>query len=105
MRRFRRYEDFLTKRLKDPRAALGYLNTALEEGDESVFLLALKDVVRAQGGISLLARRSKLHRVNLHRILSREGNPEMKSLSNLLDALGLHLAVVAKHPPEFLRAA
>jgi probable addiction module antidote protein len=91
--------------LKDPEEALGYLNAALEEDDEAVFLLALRDVVKAQGGVSKLSRLSKLHRVNLHRILSKSGNPELKSLSSILSALGLKLAVVSNPPPRLRKAA
>jgi probable addiction module antidote protein len=105
MRKLRRFEDDLIERLKNPAHALGFLNAALEENHEATFLLALKYVARAQGGISKLSRLSKLHRVNLHRILSKTGNPELKSLASVLNALGLKLAVVSKHPSKFRRAA
>ena len=34
-----------------------------------------------------------LNRENLYRVLSEQGNPELKSLEKLLKALGLRLAV------------
>ena len=105
MRPFRRFEDDLIESLKDPEHALGYLNAALEENHAPTFLLGLKYVARAQGGISKLSRLSNLHRVNLHRILSKSGNPELKSLSNVLDALGLKLAVVSKRLSKLRKAA
>lgn len=43
------YEDYLVKLLKDPEECAVYLNAALEEDDMAVFMLALKDVVKALG--------------------------------------------------------
>ena len=51
----RKYRDYLIERLSDREAAISYLQTALEEyqtdGDTAAFLLALRSVVEAQGGI------------------------------------------------------
>ena len=49
-----KYQDYLIESLKDPEEAAGYLNAALEGGDISVFLLALQNVVQAQGDITKL---------------------------------------------------
>jgi len=46
------YQDYLIESLKDPEEAAGYLNAALEGGEIDVFLLALQNVVKAQGQIS-----------------------------------------------------
>ena len=93
------WHDLLMKDLRnDPRAAIGYLNAALDEREPEIFLLALKHVAEAWGGMSKLARAAKLHRVNLHRMLSKNGNPEMVSLRRLLDALDLQLQVTFKKP-------
>jgi DNA-binding phage protein len=48
------YRQHLLKDLKDTDYAAGYLTAALEEG-EDVFLLALRDVAQAHGGITALA--------------------------------------------------
>ena len=45
------YREYLIDSLRDPEEATGYLNAALNEGDTKVFLLALSNVVKAQGGI------------------------------------------------------
>lgn len=73
----------------------GLLNAALEE-DIPTFLLALKDVVDARLGMTGLSRKIKLHRVSLHAALSQEGNPKLANLAEVLDALGLRLAVMPK---------
>ena len=42
---------------------------------EEVFLLALRDVAEASGGMANLARKTSLNRENLDRSLSKNGNP------------------------------
>jgi len=96
MARPRRYEDILDEDLRDPTEAAGYLSACLEDGDPEVFLLALRDVARARGGLARLAEVTELNREHLYRMLSERGNPELRSLGALLDALGLRLAIVEK---------
>src|SRR5436309_14436376 len=57
------YHPVLIKALRDPREAVEYLNAALEDGDSEVFLLALRDVAEAQGGVAEVAERSEERRV------------------------------------------
>ena len=96
MTKQRRYEEALDEDLKDPVEAVGYLNACLEDGEPEVFLLALRDVARAQGGIAKLAEMTELNREHLYRILSENGNPAFSSLETLLDAMGFRLAVALK---------
>ena len=49
------YQDYLLESLQDPEEAAGYLNAALEGADINVFLVALHNVVKAQGGVTKLA--------------------------------------------------
>ena len=93
MARTRSYKTSLIERLKAPKEAAAYLNAALEDDDIRVFLVALRDVVEAHGGISTLAKETELNRVSLYRTLSLEGNPTLLSLFHMLDALGLELQV------------
>ena len=90
------YHDELIKDLKDPHEACEYLNTALEEGDRKHFLIALRNVAEAQGGLLVLSRRLRMNRGHLYRILSRRGNPEIDSLHEILRAFGLDLAIVPR---------
>jgi probable addiction module antidote protein len=96
MAKRRRYEDVLDEDLEDPTEAVGYLNACLEDDDPEIFLLALRDVARAQGGVAKLAEITNLNREHLYRMLSENGNPEFRSLEMLLDALGFRLAVKLK---------
>lgn len=86
------YVEVLRERLKDPAQAAAYLDVALEDGDPEVFLLALRDVAEARG-LSAVAQESQLNRENLYRMLSRQGNPQLSSLSALLKSMGLRLSV------------
>ena len=87
------YDDYLRKSLKKRGEAEAYLNAALEDGDPRVFLLALRHVAEAQGGMGKAATASKLNRESLYRMLSKRGNPNLKSLTALLSTLGFRLAV------------
>jgi len=88
----RDYREGLQKRLQDAEYAVEYLNAALEDEDESVFLLALKDVASAHG-ISRVAEEAELNRENLYRILKASSDPRFSSISALVHALGLQLSV------------
>jgi len=87
-----KYTDNLKEDLLDPVEAAEYLNAALEDGSQEVFLIALKDVANAKG-ISEITRGTKLNRENLYRILSTQGNPKLKSLNSVLHSVGLKLSV------------
>ena len=87
------YEDWLVEQLKDPAEAAAYLEAAIEQGHEGALMLALRHVAMAQGGIAAVARRAKLTREAAYRILSKSGNPELRSLSAILAAAGLRLSV------------
>lgn len=95
MKRSKAYQPELIQSLRNPREAEEYLNAALEEDDPELFLLALRNVTEAQGGVTQLARKTKLNRESLYKMLSERGNPELKSLDVLLHALGFRLAVTA----------
>jgi probable addiction module antidote protein len=90
-----KYEHGLKEHLTDPIEAAAYLNAALEDGAQDVFLMALRDVANARG-LTRLARETSLNRENLYRILSEEGNPQLSSLNALLSSLGLKLAIEYK---------
>lgn len=85
------YRDDLLLRLKDDDYAAGYLTACLEDEAET-FLVGLRDVVDANGGIGSLAFKTGLNREHLFRMLSKAGNPRLESLHVLLKALGLKVA-------------
>ena len=89
----RDYKESLFEDLQDPEFAVAYLNAALEEGTYEVFLLHLRDVADAWGGLGKLSAETHLAREALYRILSERGNPQLSSIEKILQALGLRLAV------------
>ena len=90
---YRPLRDFVKDSIQDPKTAAEYLNTAQAEGDSPAFLKALKDVVEVQGGLSALARKTKLNRPNLHKMLSGKGSPKLATVIKVLDASGFTLTV------------
>jgi len=91
--RLRNYREDLIQRLKKPDYAAAYLAQALEDGDKSAFLIALKDVVEAGGGIGSLAKHVDIKRPSLYKILSKRGNPSLTTLQDILRPLGLRVSV------------
>jgi len=85
------YDDFLIDELRDPELAAGYLSEALRGGSMEVFLIALRNVAEARGGLGALAEETALNRQNLYRMLSENGNPTLANLMALLAALGIDI--------------
>jgi probable addiction module antidote protein len=65
----------------------------IEDGDQGAIMLALRQVAQARGGIAEVARKAKLTREATYKMLSKQGNPELRSLKALLKAAGLRIAV------------
>lgn len=63
---------------------------------EDVFLLAIRDIAQANGGMSVLAKDTKLNRENLYYLLSKEGNPRLSSITTILDNLGIEVKFAKK---------
>jgi probable addiction module antidote protein len=91
----KKYREHLLKSLEDPKEAAAYLDACLEDEDPHVFLLALKDVAEARGGIGQLSKKSSLNRQSLYRSLSRAGNPKLVNVCTILASLGLELHITA----------
>lgn len=88
------YHEQLIKDLQDPEEAQAYLNEALIDEDPSVFFLAVKNVLEAQGkNISHLAKNTDLNRENLYRMLSKKGNPVFKNLKSVLHIMGYNFNI------------
>ena len=100
MAKSRSFTETLQETLSDPAEAAAYLNAALEENDPGIFLLALKDITDVHGGMAKIAREANLNRESMYRMLSENGNPRINSLSSLLHALGLRLAVAPEDGDE-----
>src|SRR5438309_405841 len=86
------FNETFDDQLRDPEYAAAYLQYALDDGTET-FLIALRDVARANGGMSRLAEATALGRESMYKSLSQAGNPKIKTIQTVLKALGLRLTI------------
>src|SRR3990167_2881551 len=93
------YDEWLIHSLKDKKEAATYLQVSLEEyqkdGDLEAFLLALRYVAEAQGGIGQLSKKTHLNRESLYKTLSKNGNPKLQTIALLLKGLGFEFLIKA----------
>ena len=91
------YRDFVIQTMQDPNEALAYLRASLEEyekdGNYEAFLIALRTVAEAKGGVSELSKKTNLNRQALYKILSKKGNPRLKTLTTVLNSLDFKLSI------------
>ena len=59
-------------------------------------------VVEAHGGIAELAKKTNLNRESLYRMLSEQGNPQLSSLSVILEQIGLSLSFSTSDKQELV---
>jgi probable addiction module antidote protein len=95
------HKEELFNNLQDPEFAAEYFNAALEEGDQGILLLAMKNLVDARGGMSKIAEETGLNRESLYRALKEDGNPKIDTFYKVLHAVGIKLLAT----PENHKAA
>ena len=83
---------------EDPKLALDVVNSVLEDGSQAELLVVLRQLTQAFGGVSAIAKEAHLNTTQLYRTLSPAGNPALSSLSAILAAMGLKLAVLPRAP-------
>lgn len=91
------FQETLHNELRDDEFAAAYLEDALSDSTEE-FLIALRHVVKARGGVARVAESAALSREAVYRMLSEKGNPEFRSVQRMLGAAGLSLHIVPSHP-------
>lgn len=100
MRNYKKFKDYHIEQLRDPEDAKIYLSVALEDyeinADIDAFLLAVRDVAEAQGGISKLAERLSLTDDGLNKVLSENGNPQLNTIREILHELGFKFSIEAR---------
>ena len=89
------HEQWLSKKLQNAKFAAEFINAASEEDDPRIYLSALRQVVEARGGIKVISEKTSLSKETLYRTLSSRGNPTIRTLSAVLRATGLKMAVSA----------
>ena len=90
--KLKNFDEHLYQELQNPEFAAAYLEDALNDSLEE-FLIALRKYVQANGGMSRCAEQTQLARESLYRMLSGEGNPELRSVYAILKSHGLRLSI------------
>lgn len=98
------HEAEIAELAADRELAVEYLKAAMESLDDpdnrAAGLLALRTVAEACGGLAAVASRAGISRESLYRALSPKGNPTLKTLLAVLNAVGLRLSVETEdHAP------
>lgn len=90
----RQHDEAMAEVLRDdPAYAVDLLNNILEDGEQGELLIALRQLTKAFGGVQEVAEKANLNPTQLYRTLSETGNPELRSLTAILKAMGLRVAV------------
>ncbi len=82
-----------------------YLNAAMEDGDNHVLLLALRNVAIAKGGFAKLADITGLNRESLYKTLSEQGNPHYETVAAIMRGLGFRFAILPNQISSHQQAA
>ena len=89
---------------RDRELAVEYLKAAmesLEDPDErAAGLLALRAIAEAYGGLGAIAAQAGINRESLYRALSPKGNPTLRTLLAVLNAVGMRLSVEPRGPAQ-----
>ena len=81
--------------LDNPDTIAEYLTAALENSDPDAFLVAVRDIAKAQG-ISNIAESAGLGRESLYKTLKPGAQPRFDTVRKLLTALDVQLDVVPR---------
>lgn len=76
--------------LDNQEALQAYLDEAVQTGDPAFIADALGVIARAKG-MADIAKQTGLSRETLYRTLSQKGNPNLKTLIAIVNALGVEL--------------
>jgi probable addiction module antidote protein len=89
------HDEVSIKKMRKMRSfAVEYLKAAWEDvEDPQVFLMVLRQIAEARGGMAKIAEAAGIERASLYRILSPRGNPQLSTLFAVTKAMGLTLTV------------
>jgi probable addiction module antidote protein len=95
----RSHDDAMAEAYREnPAYAVQLLNAILDEGDQGEFLVALRQMAKAFGGVPAIAEKAELNPTQLYRTLSSDGNPALSNFSAILKVMGMRLNVQAVEP-------
>lgn len=93
------HDEAMVQLIKDdPAFAPIYLHQAFveidEEGGYEAFILALRHVIEATGGMTAVAKRAGVTRESLYKSLSPKGNPSFKRIAAVASATGFPISKI-----------
>jgi len=92
--RDRSHDDVMAENFRnDPAYAMELLNEILADGALDEAMIVLRQMSKAFGGVDEVARQANLNGKTLYRTLSPTGNPQISTLTAVLRAMGMRLAV------------
>ena len=83
--------------LDNEKSVAAYLQVALEENNPSGFISAIGDVVRARG-VNKMAKDMGVSREGLYKSFSGSRKPNIETVLNALDTLGMKIVIQPKSP-------
>jgi probable addiction module antidote protein len=84
------YHETLYEDLQNSQTAAYYLDAALKAGDPDGILIAMHHIAKARN-MTKVAETIKVHRVSLHRMLRKNGNPTFRTFLELLGQFEIQL--------------
>jgi DNA-binding phage protein len=91
-KKYQTFRDYIVEKLKDPEEAQSFLNTAIdaygEDGFTPAFMLSLRYLVEAQGGVNKLAGITHLNKQNLYKVLTGKTAPKLATTFAIIKGLG-----------------
>jgi probable addiction module antidote protein len=87
------FEDYAKYLKKNPKKLESYKKHIISEynkhQDTALFLHGLKIVAMSEGKISTLAKKAKIERTSIYRMLSKDANPSFHNVILFAHALGM----------------
>lgn len=91
-RKYQTFKELLLEDLQDSESAQEFLNATIEAYAESsdipAFLLSLRYLAEAKGGVAKLAKKTKLNKQNLYKILTGKTSPKFSTIYTIIKGLG-----------------
>lgn len=78
--------------LDDDETIATYLNGALDDDNQELFLMALRNVARAKG-MTQLSEKTGITRDGLYKALSPTGNPSFATIQKVIKAMDLEFKI------------
>ncbi len=90
----------ITQYLDSNEMIAAYLNTVLEEGNDSDLLIAIGHIAKAIG-MTKIAQETGLSRTSLYKALSEGAKPQFDTIMKVLKAIGGQIQIASKEKKAY----